>query len=85
MQFALPVISTNWSSIPSIVVDEESGYLIPTRNPLLLAEKMESLILQPEKRERLGQYGRKLFLNKYTSECYGNNFENMFVKIAELN
>ncbi len=85
MQFALPVVSTFWCSIPSMVVDNNSGFLVPPEDPVSLAEKLSILIAKKGLRNSMGLNGRELFLKKYSNECYRDNFEDMFLTVAKLN
>jgi colanic acid/amylovoran biosynthesis glycosyltransferase len=55
----LPVISTMHSGIPELVIDGESGFLVPERNVDALAEKLECLVEGPERRHRMGLRGRE--------------------------
>ena len=60
----LPVISTFHSGIPEVVVDGQSGFLVPERNVDTLAEKLEYLIEHPEIWSEMGRAGRK-FVGEY--------------------
>jgi colanic acid/amylovoran biosynthesis glycosyltransferase len=54
----LPVISTQHSGIPELVQDGQSGFLVPERDADALAQKLECLIKEPEKRHAMGRNGR---------------------------
>ncbi|PDW03605.1 glycosyltransferase [Candidatus Viridilinea mediisalina] len=54
----LPILSTQHADIPEVVVDGSSGYLVPERNPVALAEKLSALLETPEQWDILGQAGR---------------------------
>lgn len=62
-----PVISTNIPSISEMVGD--TGILVPPRNPVLLAEAMEKLILNKELRVEISAKSRKRAIEKYSFEC----------------
>jgi glycosyltransferase involved in cell wall biosynthesis len=66
MQFALPLITTCVGGIPDMVVDNESGFLIPPMNSAVLADKLEILISNPHTRKTMGLAGRKLYEKHYT-------------------
>ncbi len=54
-----PVIASHIGGIPDIVVDGETGLLVPPGNVDSLREAIERLLLNPEMRERFGEAGRR--------------------------
>lgn len=78
MQYELPVISTREASIPIIVDDGKTGFLVEPKNPEQIADKIEYLINSPELRLRMGQEARKKFLDKFTFDIFENNLKNVF-------
>ena len=54
-----PVISTHVGAIPELVMDGESGLLIPPGDIEALCNAIESLINDPVQRQRLGEAGRR--------------------------
>jgi glycosyltransferase involved in cell wall biosynthesis len=54
----LPVVATTVGGIPEIVVDGETGLLVPPEDPAALAKALERLIADPGLRSRLGTAGR---------------------------
>lgn len=58
MMSGLPVVASRLSGIPELVEDGRTGYLVPSGDPLKLAECLERLVGQPELRRSLGERGR---------------------------
>ncbi len=58
MSFGLPCIGTRIEAIPEIVVDGETGLLVPVRDPPALAEAMLALLERPARARALGEAGR---------------------------
>jgi glycosyltransferase involved in cell wall biosynthesis len=54
-----PLVATRVGGIPELVKDDESGYLVPNRNPGAIAQSILRLLSDPELRERMGAAGRK--------------------------
>ena len=79
MMFGLPVISTNEGGIPDIVKDHETGYVVEKKSSMQLAQKIEYLIQYPNEALRMGEYGRRQFLEKYTL----NRFEERLIEILK--
>jgi glycosyltransferase involved in cell wall biosynthesis len=78
MQFQLPVVATRWRGVPSVVEDKVSGFLVPTRDANALAEKLEILMNDPELRSQMGNAGRKIYLENFTSEKHYQQLEDVF-------
>jgi glycosyltransferase involved in cell wall biosynthesis len=70
MQWRLPVVATIEGSIPEIVADGETGYLVPKRDHLALADRLERLITDPARRAEMGDRGRERYLARYTVEQF---------------
>lgn len=85
MQFALPVISTQWRGVPSIVQDGISGYLLPIKESLAIAEKLEKLINNPSLARKMGERGREIYLNNYTIDKHRERMANVFSLVAKKN
>ncbi len=58
MATGLPVVSTDISGIPELVVHRDNGLLVPQRDVHTLAKAMEELLTDAQLRQRLGQAGR---------------------------
>ena len=78
MSFSKPVIATMTGAIPEIVVDGETGILVPPRNPELLSIAIESLLDNPVKREQLGKSGYERFQKYFTTSIFVKNTEKVF-------
>jgi len=61
----LPVVSTHHSGIAELIVDGESGFLVPERDVEALVEKLHYLIQHPEQWPEMGRLGRKLVEESY--------------------
>ena len=74
MQHGLPAVSTYEGGIPDIVIDGETGYLVPKNDPEALAERLQCLIERPEMRQEMGRAGRKLYEERFTREKFIGRF-----------
>lgn len=59
MAAGLPVVATNVGGIPDLVVSGETGLLVPPGEPLLLADALRRMILNPGLRLSMGLAGRR--------------------------
>lgn len=58
MSFALPVVASRIEAIPEIVLDGETGLLVPPRDPCTLAGALAALLADPARARQLGAAGR---------------------------
>jgi glycosyltransferase involved in cell wall biosynthesis len=59
MASGLPVIATNVGGNPELVVDGETGMLVPPSDPIAMADAIHSYLKDPAKLVRHGEAGRK--------------------------
>jgi glycosyltransferase involved in cell wall biosynthesis len=77
MQFSLPVITTTVGGIPDMVINGETGFLIPPKDPSALAEKLDQLIQDPEMRIKMGLAGRKFYEASFTMKTFEVKMKNI--------
>lgn len=66
MAAGLPVVATDIPGCREAVIDNETGFLVPPRNPAALAEALGKLIADPALRARLGAAGRQRVLENFS-------------------
>lgn len=71
--FSLPVIATPVGGIPEIVMDRETGVLVPVNDAERLAEAIIDLIENIPKRKALGEAGRERLEAYFTAEVMAGN------------
>ncbi|WP_173475011.1 glycosyltransferase [Fibrobacter succinogenes] len=65
MELGLPIVASNVGGIPDVVIDGESGILVPEKNPVALADAFKRLAADPSLTEHLLAGARKRI-----SECF---------------
>jgi glycosyltransferase involved in cell wall biosynthesis len=53
-----------------VVLDGITGYLVPQKNAIALANKLELLIANPSLREEMGRAGKKHYEENFTLEIF---------------
>ena len=76
-QSGLVVLSTDNGAIPSMVQENQNGFLVPQRDVLALTERMKYLIENPENLISIKENNKIEFNEKYTEEIFIQNFQNI--------
>jgi len=77
MAMGIPVVAFNVSSMPEMIVDGETGYLVPLGDTAAFTEKVKILIENPQLRVSLGENARKRVQERF-------NWEHQFSKFMQL-
>ncbi len=77
MACGLPVIITDFGDNAAWVKENENGFVIPTRSPQALADKIIYLCEHPQERERIGKNNRRKISAEY-------NYHKEMERIAEV-
>jgi glycosyltransferase involved in cell wall biosynthesis len=68
MAIGLPVVGTRVGGIPELVVDGETGLIVPPEDPAALAAALDSLASSPERRREYGRAGRERAAEHFSAE-----------------
>jgi glycosyltransferase involved in cell wall biosynthesis len=61
----LPVVGSRIHGLPDVVIEGETGLLVPPADPVSLADAIARLALDPQLRQRMGQAGRAFVQKEY--------------------
>ena len=75
-----PLVATAVGGLPDVVVDGETGLLVPPRDPAALAEAVEALLRDPERRARMGEAARAR-LADFTIERAAERFAALYERL----
>jgi len=78
MGAAVPIVATAVGGIPEQVTDGRSGYLVEPRNPAALAERIGSVLADPDAAMRLGEAGRARALSEFSVETMTDAIESVY-------
>lgn len=79
MEYGLPCISTQEGGIPSIIHQEENGFIIPQKDANQLAQKIKDLIFNANKIKIMGENSRQYFLSHFTIDHFENNLKGIII------
>jgi glycosyltransferase involved in cell wall biosynthesis len=65
MASGVPVVASRVSGIPEVVVDGETGWLVPPEDPAALAGALASVLADPREARRRGEAGRRRAEERY--------------------
>jgi len=83
MAAGIPVVATNVGGNPEVVIDGETGLLVPAKNPAALSEAICRVLLTPGLRQSFGQAGRRRVLEHFSNERMIQTVERLYVDMLE--
>ena len=81
MQYGVPTVASIEGSTPEIVEDGRTGYLVPKGDAEKLANQIEVLLKDPEKRRLFGLRARQRFKENFSFEKFEQNMAETFEAI----
>lgn len=80
----VPVVATDVGGIPELIINGETGYLVPAKNPLELSEKVNKLLGDENQREKMGKCGRKSIIQRgLTWEAHAKKTVDIYSKLLQ--
>jgi colanic acid/amylovoran biosynthesis glycosyltransferase len=74
----LPVVASDADGLPDNVVDGETGFVVPRRDPIALAERVAVLAHNDGLRRQMGESGRRRALARFAPEARIEAFERLY-------
>lgn len=78
MAMRLPCVATRVSGIPDVVVQGETGLLVPARDAAALAVALRELLQEPDRARRMGEAGRQRAVPGFSVERMVESLENLY-------
>jgi len=81
MRCGKPVVCTNTGGNPEIVDDGVNGYLVGVGDVALLADRLEALIDDPERRLAMGRLNKEQMAKRYSLESMLNQYIRLYHQV----
>lgn len=79
-----PVVATDVGGNPEIIINNETGLLVPPKDPAALAKAIEKILDDPLLGEQLAANGRQLVLEKYTSDKMISRTLDLYRRLSKI-
>ncbi|MFX0201998.1 MAG: glycosyltransferase family 4 protein, partial [Candidatus Hodarchaeota archaeon] len=73
-----PVVASNVDGLSEVVLDQETGILVPPGEPKVLADAICTLLDSPEKRREMGEKGRQRAITHFTIDRMVRDYEEFY-------
>jgi teichuronic acid biosynthesis glycosyltransferase TuaC len=81
----VPAVATDVGGIPELMIDGETGYLVPAKNSLELSKKVNKLLENENLREKMGKLGRKSIIQRgLTWEAHAKKTVDIYSKLVKV-
>jgi glycosyltransferase involved in cell wall biosynthesis len=81
MAAGLPVVATDVGDVSRVVLDEETGSVVPARDPEQLATALEKLLGDPDRRRRMGAAGRERVVAEFSSDAMAGQVSALYEEL----
>jgi colanic acid/amylovoran biosynthesis glycosyltransferase len=78
----LPVIATDVGGVREIVLDNRSGYVIPSGNPVILADCLGKIVVQRGCWGEMGKMGSAYIAENFDMKNLNRRLENIYIGLA---
>jgi len=83
MASGCPVIGSNVGGIPDIIIDGETGFLVPEQRPDILAEKIVRILVDTELQEKFRRNGLKRVHDSFSWDIISEKFSGAYCAALE--
>ena len=81
MAAGLPVVATDVGGAKEAILEDETGFIVPSGNDRLMAGHVVSLLRDSEKAKRMGERGRRVVEAKFSNQSLLQNTEALYERL----
>jgi L-malate glycosyltransferase len=78
-----PVVATAVGGAPEVIMEGETGYIVPPGNDSVMAERIIEVLKDPDLALRMGRNGRTLVEEKFSCESQLKRTEELYEKLLQ--
>lgn len=82
MVAGLPVVASDVGGVGEVVVDGETGVLVPPDNPDALAKAIETMLEDAGRRAQMGQAGQRRARAHFTASAMARSYETLYAELV---
>jgi len=83
MAAGVPIVATNILGNDEAIISGKNGWLVPPGNPAALAEKVLSILADPDKSAMLAEFGRKRISHEFTRTKMLESIQNVYQGVVD--
>lgn len=76
-----PIVATSVGGTPEAMVHDVTGFLIPPKNPEILAQTLITLLDNPDRAAQFGRNARKRVESRFFMQQLIDNLENLYIEL----
>jgi len=80
--YGVPVIGSNVGGIPDIIVDGETGILVPEKDPKAIAEAIKNIVDNVDMTEKLVTQAKEVIADRFSWKTITNKFYSLYKKLS---
>ena len=80
MSLSIPAIATTYGGNPYMITDGVNGFLVPERDPAVMAERICEIIENPSLYAQLSKGAYEMYEKKFTASAMTRQLEELYVK-----
>lgn len=77
------VVASSVGGVPEVIRDGQTGFLVSSKDPAVLAEKIGMLLRDPDQRRSFGQDGRRVITDDYSLDAMLRKTEQLYSHLWE--
>lgn len=81
----IPVVTTDVGGVKDIILENETGFIVPIGNLEMYVEKVLDLVENEEKRLKMSQNGWNFVQDKFSYQTLVKNMDNYYTKLINQN
>ena len=80
MAVSRPVVATNVGGNSEVIIEDETGILVPPKDPEKMAQAIIKILQNPDLAKKMGEAGRQMVEEKFTLDGMVHEYESIYEK-----